>query len=220
MTARALAAIAVISALAPAARAETRFEDAAAQAARTPLDEVVWALTAACDSGDDVRQRQCRQLRDARAKALAGATIVTDADPTAFSIGAWHAQRKSVTVALMGCVRCGGIRIDDRTWHVTASGAPRVEAGALRAAALHDSARTFPDEAAAAAWTKSVAGARVQLVLKVPARPRWQVAGKDGLALELVAYRVITPCNGAVVIASPGSGPAAPDKQACGAPAR
>lgn len=56
---------------------------------------------------------------------------------------------------------------------------------------------------------------RVQLVLKVPARPRWQVAGKDGLAFELVAYRVIKPCDGAVVVASAGSGPAAPDKQAC-----
>lgn len=203
------------------ARAEPTFEQAAAGATRVArLDDLVWALAAPCDRGDDVQDRQCRLLRDRKAKALAGTTVLVEAEPEAFTAGAWSPQKKSVPVSLTGCVRCAGLEIDGRAWYVTAGGPPREGAGKLLAASLHDSARPFPDEAAAAAWTKTLAPVRVQLVLKVPARPRWQVAGKDGIALDLVAYRVVTPCKGAVVIAQPASGPAEADPKACPAAAR
>ena len=209
-------ALAIALGAAGVARAETTFEQAAAQAVRVPrLDDLVWALTAPCDRGDDVQNRQCRHLRDRKAKTYAGATVLVDAEPAAFTAGAFRPQTKSVPLSLTGCVRCAGLEVDGRAWYVTASGPPRVEGGKLRAAPLHDGMRPFPDEAAAAAWAKTLATVRVQLVLKVPARPRWQVAGKDGLALDLVAYRVVAPCKGAVAIANPPSGPAEADPKAC-----
>ena len=56
---------------------------------------------------------------------------------------------------------------------------------------------------------------KVELVAKVAAKPRWSVGGKDGIALDVIAYRVLTPCNGTVVLANPSSQNAAPDKVAC-----
>ena len=210
-------------ALAAAAPSDARaagFEQAAARAIRVAqLDELVWALTATCDRGDEVQDRQCRLIRDRRAQAYAGATILVDAEPGTFTAGPWSPEKRSAPVRLTGCVRCAPLAIDGRAWHLTV-GAPRGvdERGAVRTAPLYDSARVFPDEAAAKTWlaaASSVAATRVQLVLKVPARPRWQVAGKDGLALELVAYRVITPCTGGVVIAAPPADPAEADPRAC-----
>ncbi len=210
---------AVTLALAGDARANT-FEQAAGRAIRVQqLDELVWVLTATCDGGDDVQDRQCRQVRDRRAKELAAAPVLVEADPRAFTAGPWNPARRSAPIRLTGCVRCDGIPVDGRTWHVTV-GPPRIDGGAIRAAALHDTAKVFPDEAAAAGWLASVASVRVQLVLKVPARPRWQVAGKDGIALELVAFRVVAPCTGAVAIAAPPSGPAEADPGACAPAAR
>jgi hypothetical protein len=99
---------------------------------------------------------------------------------------------------------------------VTATGTnPRFAAGKLKTALGHDNARGFPDETAAKAWGQSVANARVQLVVKLAAKPRFTVDGKSGLAFDLLAYRVIAPCDGSIVVAKPASGPAEPDKARC-----
>jgi hypothetical protein len=131
------------------------------------VDDVVWALTATCEKGDDVQQRQCRHIRDRKAKALLASTILVEGDATAFEVGKWNATKKSVPLSLLACVRCGGIELDGRTWYVTGA-QPRVEGGKVRAAVLYDNARPFPDEAAATAWTKSLAKLRVELVAKIP----------------------------------------------------
>lgn len=93
--------------------------------------------------------------------------------------------------------------------------APRVEGGKVRGAALYDNARQFSDEASASAWIKSIKNARVQMVLKVPDKRRWQVGGKDGLLLDVIGYRVISPCDGGIVLASPASNPVPADRKAC-----
>ena len=80
---------------------------------------------------------------------------------------------------------------------------------------LHDSSRQFASEGAATAWRTAVARPRVQMVIKVPERKRWTVAGKEGLLVEVQAYRVVVPCTGVVVLASPTAGNALPDKKAC-----
>jgi hypothetical protein len=213
-----LAILLVVLATTPA-HADDTYEARAQSATRIRrLDELVWALTTACDKGDDVQQRQCRQVRDRKLKALAGATIAVDGDPEAFDVGRWNATKKSIPVTLTACVRCGGIELDGRTWHVMGSGtAPRFEGGKLRAGMLYDNARAFSDEAAATAWAKSIKSARVQMLVKIPDKRRFQVGGKDGLQLEITSWRVVNPCDGSIVIASPTSGPAAPDKKACAA---
>ncbi|MBA3453886.1 MAG: hypothetical protein H0T42_12395 [Deltaproteobacteria bacterium] len=88
------------------------------------------------------------------------------------------------------------------------------------AALLYDNARQFADEAAAKAYGDSVKGSRVQMVIKIADRKRWQLAGKDGLLVDVLAWRVIVPCTGAVLIASPASGAVEPDRKACPRPTK
>jgi hypothetical protein len=213
----------ILSLLAAApAFADDTFEAKAAGAQRLGrIESLVWAFTAPCDHGDDTQQRQCRRVRDMRAAELGGATLVVDADKDAFEIGAWSAQKKSVPVVLSACIRCTGVEIDGKTYYVVATkdgtAAPKLENGKLLAGALYDNARQFPDENAAKAFAKSAANARVEMIVKVPAKPQTVVGGKPVLALELVGYRVVSPCDGSIVTASPKSGPAEPDKKQCGA---
>ncbi len=213
-------AVAGVVAGARAARAEDTFEARAAGA--QPLRRIaslVWALTSACDAGDDVQQRQCRHVRDQRARELATGTWLVEADADAFEVGPWNPQTKSVPVQLDACIRCAGVEVDGKTWFVTAAtGAPRFAGGKLQTAALHATARAFADEATAAMWSRTVSNVRVELVVRLAAKPRWTESGKSGLALDVLAYRVITPCDGSVIVASPASGAVAPDKKACRAP--
>jgi hypothetical protein len=209
-------AITLLLVLVSATASADTFETHAQSAVRIRhVDDLVWALTATCDNGDDVQQRQCRHLRDRKAKALLASTILVEGEASAFDIGKWNAAKKSVPLALTACVRCGGVELDGRTFYITGA-QPRLEGGKVRAAVLYDNARPFPDEAAATAWTKSLRQVRVELVAKIPDKRKLPLAGKAGLVLEIVAWRVVSPCDGSIVIASPDSGPVAPDKQACG----
>jgi len=205
---RALAFVAGFVALATPAAADDTFEAKAAGAQRIGrVENLVWALTAPCDTGDDLQQRQCRRVRDSRAAELAGATLLVDADRDALRVGAWNAQKKSVPIKLAACVRCAGVAVGGTTYRVVAG----------KDAALYDNARPFSDEAAAKAFVQSLGNARVQLLVTVPANPKVVVDGKPAISLALVGYRVYAPCDGSVVIASPASGPVAPDKKSCAA---
>ena len=146
------------------------------------IDDIVWAVTAKCDAGDDTEQRQCRAVRDAALKRYAGQTLLVEADPAAFTIGNWNAQKRSVAIKLA---------------------APRAVASGM----LYDNAKTFPDEATAIRFIKTVRKVRVQLLVKLAAKP--------ALPAEVIGYRVVVPCDGEVVIAKPTSGPMAADKTAC-----
>ncbi len=191
------------------------------RARRERLADLVWAIAAPCDAGDDAHQRQCRHTRDARQAELAGQTLLLDADPEAFDVGAWNATQKTIQFSVTACIRCLGVELDGATWYVVGSGVRAQARGdTVVAGALHTDARAFRDEAAAAAWARSVGDAHVELVVKVPAHPRWSDGGLNGLALDVVAWRVYSPCDGAIIAASPPSGPLAPDKSQCILPAR
>lgn len=185
------------------------------------IEGLVWAATSACDAGDDVQQRQCRRVRDARFKELSLGTWLVEADADAFDVGAWNKAKRSVPISLTACIRCAGVEIDGKTWYVTGGGGaavPHFEAGKLKAIALHDNARGFGDDATATMWSKAVATVRVEMLVKLPAKSRWSVDGKNGLALDVVGYRVFTPCDGSVILSAPPSSSVEPDKRACAAP--
>ena len=146
------------------------------------IDDIVWAVTAKCDAGDDTEQRQCRAVREAAQKRYGGQTLLVDVDPAAFTVGSWNAQKRSVALKLA---------------------APRPVATGV----LFDNAKTFPDEAAAIKFVRTVRKVRVQLLVKLAAKP--------ALPVEVIGYRVVVPCDGEVVIAKPASGPLPADKTAC-----
>lgn len=215
--------LSILTVAAPAAADDT-FESRAAGAQRiSRLDDLVWAFTAPCTAGDDTQQRQCRRVRDARAAALANTTLLVEADRDAFAIGPWNAQTKSSPLTLTGCVRCRGVDVEGKRWYVVATpadgtgaqAAPRFDGATLRASTLLDNARTFPDAASAKRFAAAAAHAKVELLVKVPAKPAWTVGARTGVSLELLGYRVASPCTGEVVIANPASGRAPVDKVAC-----
>ena len=202
------------------ARAEDTFDAAAASAQRvTRIDDAVWALTAKCDQGTDTQQRQCRRLRDARAAELRGATLLVEGDRSAFTVGAWSAAKKSAPITLTSCIRCGGIDVEGKTWFVAGTrevnAAPRFQNGKQVAPMLNETSRTFADEAAAKKYASSLATAKIDFVLRVPPSPVWTDSTRQGIAFEVVAYRVYSPCDGSVVVANPKAGPGEVDKRAC-----
>jgi hypothetical protein len=206
--------------LAATAHADDTFEAKASGAQKLGrIEGLVWAFTSPCENGDDTQQRQCRRVRDARAAELAGATLIVDADKDAFTVGAWSAQKKSLPLTLASCIRCTGVEVDGKTFFVFAAkegnAAPKLAGGKLQTGLLYDNAKQFADEAAAKAFATSLGNARVQLIVKVPAKPRIAVDGKSAIALDLVGYRVVSPCDGSVVLASPASGPVEADKKQC-----
>jgi hypothetical protein len=147
--------------------------------------------------------------------------LLVDGDSSALEITKWSAQKRSLGITVNSCIRCGGIEVEGKKWLVIGAGSPpRFEGQKLRTHVLFDTTKQFNDEASATAWTKPLENARVQFVVKVPEKPKWNTGGKDGLSFEVVAYRVISPCDGSIVASNPPSQPATPDKKACaGGPA-
>jgi len=211
-------ALPVVAVLATGARADS-FEARAQDALRIsdPAD-LVWALTATCEAGTDVQQRQCRIVRDRKAAAIEGRTLLLDAEPAAFDLGPWNASRKSVPMTLSACVRCDGIEVDGHTWYVTGP-RPQMVAGKLRGAMLYDNSRLVPDANQAAAWKASIGKHRTQLIAKLSRKNKFSIAGRDGFALDVIAWRVYSACDGKVVVSSVSSGPGAIDSKACPKPA-
>jgi hypothetical protein len=146
--------------------------------------------------------------------------LLIDADSSALEVTKWNPQKKSLGVTVTSCIRCAGLEVEGKKYFLIGAGAaPRFEGGKLRTAVLHDSTQMLKDDAAATAWTKSVENAHVQLVVKVPASPKWTANGNVGFSFEIAAWRVIAPCEGAIVAANPPSSAQPPDKKACsGAP--
>lgn len=209
-------------ALVSVASANDTFESRAAGAVRiSHIDDIVWALTTPCSAGDDTQQRQCRRLRDVRAAQLSGATLIVDADRGSFVMGAWSPQKKSAALTLSGCIECDGVTVDGQTWYVvgTKEGnpAPKFEGGKVKVGLLHENARTFATEGVAKSFAAAAANAKIQLIVKVPAKAKWTDGGKQGIALDVLGYRVFSPCDGSVVCSNPKSGLGEIDKKACGA---
>lgn len=176
-------------------------------------EDFVWALTAACDGQrDDTQQRQCRITRDRKLKTLGGTVWITG-DAGAVQTVPWNGQKRSVAVTVNGCVHCEGIEVDGKRWSIVGGAGARLDGAKLRGGTLYDNAKPFADEAAATAWLETLAGARFELLVK--SGKRSQIAGKDVIAVDIVAWRVVNICDGSIVLSSVPSSRGDPDKVAC-----
>lgn len=201
------AAIVLLALATSPAFADDTFEAKASGAVRIAhVDDLVWPFAASCDAGDDTQQRQCRRLRDVRGAQLANATLLVDGEKDAFTVGAWNPKTRSIPLKLNGCIACGGVEVDGKKWLV----------GNVNDK-LHDNARTAADENAAKAFAKIATGARVQLIVKLAAKPKLVVDGKNVIAIEVLGYRAFNPCDGNVIVANPPSGQVEANKKACAA---
>lgn len=210
----------VAAAAAPARADDPKSFESMAEGAqklsRADVAGLVWALTATCKDGDELAQRQCEVVRDARVAELKGATFVVDGDGTAFTLGVFKVETKSAPITLRGCIACaepiGGHYI------VSSKVAPTFKGATAEAAVVHETSRQFKDEAAAKRWATRLPQLRVQFIAKVTAAGggMWERDGKKGLALDILAFRVYDPCDGGIVCADPPSGKGPADKKTCG----
>jgi hypothetical protein len=208
--------VVAIGLIAPSIASAQAFEAKAETATVSRVDDLVWTFATTCTAGDEVQQRQCRLVRDKRQKVLAGATLLVDGETTALEMSKWSPQKKSLGFVVTSCISCAGVEVDGKKWFVIGSGAgPRFEGQRLRTHVLRNASLPFADEAAATAWMKSLAHARVQYLVKVPDRPKWVAGGNSGLSLQILGYRVINPCDGSIVAADPASASVAADKKVC-----
>jgi hypothetical protein len=210
-----VAAVAIAASLAGAspASAEPSFDSEVASARPLrDLEGLIWAVSAACDRGDDVERRQCRLVRDARQRELASQTLLIDGEPGAVEVGAWDGGKRSLALSIAGCVRCNGVDVGDRTYFLLATN----PAGSKSAAGIAaQGARTFMDEAAARVWAATLGHARVQWLVKLPSKPRWADPTHQAIELDLVGVRAYMACDGVMIAASPPATDMAPDRSAC-----
>jgi hypothetical protein len=191
----------------------------ATRIARRDLAGWAWALTAACDQGDDLMQRQCKAVRDARGAQIKAQTFVVEGEPMALMVGAWDPAKKSVALTVRGCVACGPVDVGGKKVYIVTNKAAPTEVGdALQAAVIHETARVFDDEKAADAWrAAAVPRLKIEIAFAVPAgNPLWSHNGKDGIAVQVLGFRVVDPCDGGVVCSSGGASKLDPDKKTCG----
>ena len=199
------------------AHADDTFEAKAAGAETiTHLDDLVWLASETCERANDVESRQCHHLQDARLAQLAGKSLIVRAGT--FSVAEWSSAKKSAEITLAGCLACGdgAIALDGKKFSVVAS-APHND-GTVKP--LYTTARPFESAAARDKLAAQAAVARVELVVKLgPAagvgKAAWTVAGKPGITLDVQAYRVVVPCDGSVLLASPAATAVAPEPKAC-----
>jgi hypothetical protein len=187
---------------------------------RDGVGGVLWSLNASCDSGSDLEQRQCKAIKTARAKRVAGKTFIVPGDATAFVVGAWDGKKKALPLALSGCVACAEpIAIGGKPFYVVSNKAAPTFKGAVAAAAtIHETSRKFKSEEEALKWrTEVVPRLKTELVVTIAGEnAKWKRDGKEGIAVAVVGFRVYDPCNGGIVCASPKSSKAPIDKVACG----
>ncbi len=204
---------------APMASSFDQAASGAVRIARRDLAGWAWALTATCDQGDEMAQRQCRVIRDARAQQIKGQTFVVDAEPAAFFAGGWDPAKKSITLTVRGCIACAPVDVGGKkVFIVTNKAAPTDTGETLQAAVIHETAKVFDDDAKANEWeAKAIPRLKIELVFAVPqGNPLWSRNGKDGIAVNVLAFRVVDPCDGGVVCSSGGAAAMDPDKTTCG----
>lgn len=212
-------------ALADDAAKKPSFDDISEGAVRIDRDglaAILWAMHAKCDAGSDLDQRQCRAVRDARLATEAGKTFLVAGDASAFYVEAYDDKKKSAPLTVAGCIACvEPIVVDGERYYVLSNMMPPEWKGDVAIAApIHSTAKTFKSGADAALnWrTEVVPRLKTEFVVKIPSSgATWkQKDGKQGLAVEVLGFRVNDPCDGHIICASPKADKVAPDKVACG----
>lgn len=218
----AAALVAVATLASGVARAE-KFQELAANAVPVAGPEALaalfWAATVDCSkTEDDLLRRQCEGVKLSRADVTAGQTYIMDADPSAFYATDWDEAKKGMPIGLRGCLACdAAVEVGAERRFVTTRGNSTVVGGALKGPEVHKATRTFKDKKAADRWKDIVVPRiRTQVIFKVPARPEgWTNDGGRGFSVEMLAFRVYDPCDGAMICSDPPSAQEIADKAAC-----
>jgi hypothetical protein len=163
-------ALVAAAALALAAESPLRIQPA-------DLPGLLWSTGAACPDGADVAARQCRGVRSARARLLAGRTFVMTGDASAL-------ERRADGFTVRGCLDCAG-----PTVFVTGGGGVTIAGGRVLGPILYEGPGALPP------------AATVDLYVRLGSADRWTQEGHAGFAVETIGYRVYDACRGEVYAA-------------------
>jgi hypothetical protein len=125
------------------------------------LPGLLWSTGAADCAGDEIAARQCRGVRAARALALRGRTFVT----------AGEVERIAGGFIIRGCLRCGDGLV------VVTRGGVTVESGRIVGPEIDRGEGPPP--------------AGVDLEFRLDGAERWTQGGREGIAVELVAWHLV-----------------------------
>jgi hypothetical protein len=106
----------------------------------------------------------------------------------------------------------GGVRRLAAALEEIAGGNPNI---AVYADSMRSSVDRLQQSAETDMHADDAKAARIQLLVKVPAKPKWTDANKQGIGLDVLGYRVYSPCEGRVIAANPKSASAEADRKAC-----
>lgn len=208
-----------------AAAQAKHFEQAARGAQHVGSDaelaSLFWSQMADCSGIDnDLRRRQCAGVRAARAKAVAGTTVLVEGDGRSFRVAGYDDEKKELTLELTGCVACAEpVQVGGGSFFVVAQrGTVEAGAGGLTASGLYTTKRTFKNKAWADRWAAEIVPRlRSEYLIEVPAKPqKWSGGDHRALRVKVVGFRVYDPCDGKIICADPPSNPTQADKSTCG----
>lgn len=187
--------------------------------AAADLSALFWAPDARCRQRDDLRRRQCEGVREAETARIRTTTYKVAGDARAITAGDFDTRRGIVPVELHACVACAApISFGGGPAYVVGGRPSRAGRSGVRGRVLATARRKFGSAKAAAAWKAQVLPRlRVDLLMRVPARPAWKRGRARGFSVVVVGYRVYDPCDGSILMSSPPAQPLAADKHACGA---
>lgn len=217
------AAVMVLAAAPVSADDEDTFETLATQATSSDLAEELEGLFLSCEGESDERERRaCEEMVRVRRTRAREDTLLVKVDPPRVAAGK---KRGARTLVLPGCLLCTRPPMLLGTTRIVTASEPPPQPKPARAAPPPGPAAPAPppppqprvaDLAQIAIEDPGPDGRpelelslrrlRTEMVVRLATPRLWQRGQRAGVAVEVIAYRVLDPCSGKVYISRPISG--------------
>ena len=182
-----------------------------------------WHRFARCDKRASEREQlQCEAIARSAAGSASRRFIVESRD--ALHAGEFDAKKKSIILAVHGCVACARpIAVDGGSFMVSGGPVRKVKSakvvarGTVIGPLLGTLTIPVADGEAAKAWKETVWPRLVaELVVETrPEKPLWRVGKRTGAEVKIVGWRVYDPCTGELITSSPPALDDKPDPKRC-----
>lgn len=183
------------------------------------LAPYLWAFRATCDQLDnDLARRQCLGLREARKQQVSEKTFLLRGDRRSLLAASFDPKRKGAQLKVYSCFACTGpIDAIGQPLYVVGQGEKTVFGTQILGPVVYATTNPFGSADEAARWKAEVAPRlRAEYVVRIPAEePLWTSSGVQGLAVEILGFRVYDPCTGKMVLAEPKAKSVPRDESTC-----
>jgi hypothetical protein len=183
------------------------------------LGPYLWAFRATCDQLDnDLARRQCLGLRAVRQQQVSEKKFLLLGDKRSFLAGRFDPQQKGSILKIYSCFSCTGpIDAVGQPLYVVGQGEKTVFGTQILGPVIYITNNPFSNADEAATWKAEVAPRlRTEFIVRIPAQePLWSSGGVQGLAVEILGFRIYDPCTGKMLLAEPKAKSVPRDESAC-----